>query len=124
MVTYSREGRFFGQLNNLQFSRSLVAVSQWGMPHKPAGRGLTHFRHAATLSLFAAQCKMRHAAAQLFHATIALYLLCMDLLYALKLIEVLMVRTDLLWAHYRGLGLQFFTVWSQVSTFVEICAVI
>jgi len=52
----------------------------------------------------------------MFHATTALYLLSMDLLYALKLIEVLIVRTDLLWAHYRGLGIQFFTVWSQVSS--------
>jgi hypothetical protein len=59
---------------------------------------------------------MRRAAAEMFHATTALYLLSMDLLYALKLIEVLIVRTDLLWAHYRGLGIQFFTVWSQVST--------
>lgn len=63
---------------------------------------------------------MRRAAAQLFHATTALYLLSMDLLYALKLIEVLTVRTDLLWAHYRGLGIQFFTVWSQVNTFCSI----
>ncbi|XP_023714275.1 androgen-dependent TFPI-regulating protein-like isoform X2 [Cryptotermes secundus] len=39
----------------------------------------------------------------------------MDVLYALKLLEVLSARTDLLWAHYRGLGLQFFTVWSQVA---------
>jgi len=59
---------------------------------------------------------MRRATAKMFHATTALYLLSLDLLYALKLIEVLSVRTDLLWAHYRGLGLQFFTVWSQVST--------
>ena len=65
---------------------------------------------------------MRRAAARMFHATTAIYLLSMDLLYALKVIEVLIVRTDLLWAHYRGLGLQFFTVWSQVSTFVVLCA--
>jgi hypothetical protein len=58
---------------------------------------------------------MRRVAAQVFHATAVLYLLSMDLLYALKVIEVLLARTDLLWAHYRGLGLQFFTVWSQVS---------
>jgi hypothetical protein len=38
----------------------------------------------------------------------------MDLLYALKVLEVFTARTDILWAHYRGLGLQFFTVWSQV----------
>jgi hypothetical protein len=58
---------------------------------------------------------MRFAAAQMFHAVTVFYLLTMDLLYALKVVEVLTVRTDLLWAHYRGLGLQFFTVWSQVS---------
>ncbi|KDR12963.1 Androgen-induced protein 1 [Zootermopsis nevadensis] len=59
--------------------------------------------------------RMRFAAAQVFHACTAFYLLTMDVLYALKLIEVLTVRTDLLWAHYRGLGLQFFTVWSQIA---------
>jgi len=59
---------------------------------------------------------MRRAAARLLHATTALYPLSTELLYALKIIEVLSVRTELLWAHYRGLGLQFFTVWSQVST--------
>jgi hypothetical protein len=91
------------------------------MSNKPAGRRLTHFRPAGTVS--AAQCKMRHAAAQMFHTTTALHLLSMDLLYALKIVEVLVVRTDLLWAHYRGLGIHFFTVWSQVSTiFSNLCS--
>jgi hypothetical protein len=58
---------------------------------------------------------MRVDAAHVFHTITVFYLLTMDLLYALKLLEVLSVRTDLLWAHYRGLGLQFFTVWSQVT---------
>jgi hypothetical protein len=53
-------------------------------------------------------------AARWFHAASVIYLLCMDVLYALKLLEVLSARSDLLWTHYRGLGLQFFTVWSQV----------
>jgi hypothetical protein len=64
---------------------------------------------------------MQLLAARWFHAASVLYLLSMDVLYALKLLEVLSARTDLLWAHYRGLGLQFFTVWSQVSFFVRIC---
>ena len=50
-VTYSREGRFFVQLSNRQFSRSVVAVSQWGMSHKSAGSRLTHFRRPASHSL-------------------------------------------------------------------------
>jgi hypothetical protein len=58
---------------------------------------------------------MRLAASRLFHTAMVVYLLSMDLLYALKVVEVFSIRTDLLWAHYRGLGLQFFTVWSQVS---------
>jgi hypothetical protein len=57
---------------------------------------------------------MQLVAARWFHAASVLYLLFIDVLYALKLLEVLSARTDLLWAHYRGLGLQFFTVWSQV----------
>jgi hypothetical protein len=57
---------------------------------------------------------MQLGAARWFHAATLIYLLSMDILYALKLLEVLSARTDLLWAHYRGLGLQFFTVWSQV----------
>jgi hypothetical protein len=64
--------------------------------------------------LAAAQCKMRRVTARWFHTAIALYLLSMDILYAVKVIQLLSARTDLLWAHYRGLGLQFFTVWSQV----------
>jgi hypothetical protein len=45
-----REG-LFGQLSNRQFCRLVVAVSQWGMSHKPASRRMTHFSHAATLSV-------------------------------------------------------------------------
>jgi hypothetical protein len=52
----------------------------------------------------------------MFHAATVVYLLSMDLLYALKLVELFSIRTDLLWTHYRGLGLQFFTVWAQVSS--------
>jgi hypothetical protein len=57
---------------------------------------------------------MQLQAGRCFHAATVVYFLYMDLLYALKVLEVLTARKDLLWAHYRGLGLQFFTVWSQV----------
>jgi hypothetical protein len=64
---------------------------------------------------------MQLLAARWFHAASAIYFLSMDVLYALKLLEVLSARTDLLWAHYRGLGLQFFTVWSQVRLIFKVC---
>ena len=106
-------GGFFGQLSNCQFSRSVVTVSHWGMSHKPAGRRLTHA--ALSLSLpHSAKC----AAPLLSCSTPQLPSICClwTSCIALKIIEVLIVRTDLLWAHYKGLGIQFFTVWSQVST--------
>jgi hypothetical protein len=74
-----------------------------------------------TLAEQTEQCTMQLLAARLFHATSALYFLFMDVLYALKLLEVLSSRTDLLWAHYKGLGLQFFTVWSQVRLICKAC---
>ncbi|PSN57172.1 hypothetical protein C0J52_01481 [Blattella germanica] len=56
---------------------------------------------------------MAGSGARLFHCAIALFFFCMDVLYFFKVIEVFSARTDLLYKHWPGLGLQFFTVWSQ-----------
>ncbi|KAJ9596567.1 hypothetical protein L9F63_012400 [Diploptera punctata] len=58
---------------------------------------------------------MRDEIGRIFHAATVPLIIVLDIFYFIKLFQVLSVRTDLLYKHFLGLGLQFFTVWSQVA---------
>ncbi|XP_069692487.1 androgen-induced gene 1 protein-like [Periplaneta americana] len=58
---------------------------------------------------------MKGKAPRLYHVAAAVYLLWLDRHLVALVLDILTTRQDIVKAHWVGLGLQFFTVWSQIA---------